>query len=66
MTINSYKGYQGSIEHEDRQIVIQLLHIDDFITTTCANASDAEPAFRELVDDYLATCEETGRPPNKP
>ena len=30
MTILSYKGYQGSIEYEDGQLVIQLLHIDDF------------------------------------
>jgi predicted HicB family RNase H-like nuclease len=66
MTIHSYKDYQGSIEYEDAQIVIQLLHIDDFITTTCDSAASAESAFRELVDDYLATCEETGRPPNKP
>ena len=66
MTILSYKGYQGSIEYEDGQLVIQLLHIDDFITTTCESAAEAEAAFHDLVDDYLATCEETGRPPNKP
>ena len=66
MTILSYKGYQGSIEYEDKQIVIQLLHIDDFINTTCDTATGAQAAFQELVDDYLATCEETGRPPNKP
>ena len=66
MTIHSYKDYQGSIEYENAQIVIQLLHIDDFITTTCESAASAESAFRELVDDYLATCEETGRPPSKP
>ena len=66
MTILNYKGYQGSVEYEDRQLVIQLLHIDDFITAICDSASQAEVAFHELVDDYLATCEETGRTPNKP
>jgi predicted HicB family RNase H-like nuclease len=66
MTILSYKGYQGSIEYEDGQLIVQLLHIDDFITTTVDSASQAEGAFRELVDDYLATCEESGRAPNKP
>ncbi len=66
MTILNYKGYQGSIEFEDGHLVIQLLHIDDFITTTCESAAEAEQAFHDLVDDYLVTCEETGRPPNKP
>jgi predicted HicB family RNase H-like nuclease len=66
MTILSYKGYQGSIEYEDGQLIIQLLHIDDFITTTCDSAGQAETAFQELVDDYLVTCEETGRAPKKP
>jgi predicted HicB family RNase H-like nuclease len=66
MTILNYNGYQGSIEYEDGQLIIQLLHIDDFITTTCDSAGQAEPAFHELVDDYLMTCEETGRAPDKP
>ncbi len=66
MTILSYNGYQGSIEYEDGQLIIQLLHIDDFITTTCDSASQVEAAFHELVDDYLASCEETGRAPDKP
>jgi predicted HicB family RNase H-like nuclease len=66
MTIHNYRGYQGSIEYEDGQLVIQLLHIDDFITTTCNSAAEAEAKFHELIDDYLVTCEETGRPPSKP
>ena len=66
MTILNYKGYQGSIEYEDRQLIIQLLHIDDFITTICDSAGQAEAAFHELVDDYLATCAETGRAPDRP
>jgi predicted HicB family RNase H-like nuclease len=66
MTILNYKGYQGSIEYEDGQLVIQLLHIEDLITTTCESAEEVEAAFHELVDDYLATCQETGRAPNKP
>ena len=66
MTTLNYHGYQGSIEYEDGQLIIQLLHIDDFITTICDSAGQAEAAFHELVDDYLATCEETGRAPEKP
>src|SRR5215831_11794907 len=66
MTVLTYKGYQGLIQYEDGQLIIQLLHIDDFISSTCDAAGEAEAAFHELVDDYLATCEETGRPPDKP
>jgi predicted HicB family RNase H-like nuclease len=66
VTILNYKSYQGSIEYEDGQLIIQLLHIDDFITTTCDSAGQAEVTFHELVEDYLATCEETGRAPDKP
>jgi len=66
MTILSYKGHQWSIEYEDGQLVIQLLHIDDFISATCESAAQAEADLHELVDDYLATCEETGRAPDKP
>jgi predicted HicB family RNase H-like nuclease len=66
MTILNYRGYQGSIEYEDGQLVIQLLHIGDFITTTCDSAAETEAAFHELVDDYLATCQDTGRAPDKP
>lgn len=62
----SYRGYQGTVEYEDGQLVIQLLHIGDFISTTCTSAAEVETAFHELVDDYLVTCEETGRPPDKP
>jgi predicted HicB family RNase H-like nuclease len=62
----TYKGYQASVEYEDGQLIIQLLHIDDFITATCDSAAQVEDTLHELVDDYIATCEETGRPANKP
>lgn len=56
MTILCYNGYQGSVTYESGTLVIQVLHIDDLITTECGDASEAENAFRELVDDYIATC----------
>lgn len=66
MTTVRYKDYQGSVEYEDGHLVIQILHIADTITTTVDNASQAQSAFEELVDDYVETCKELGKQPCKP
>jgi predicted HicB family RNase H-like nuclease len=66
MTTLRYKDYQGAVTFEDGRLVIQILHIDDFITTECDSASGAQAAFEELVDDYLATCAELKKQPSKP
>jgi predicted HicB family RNase H-like nuclease len=66
MTILTYKGYQASADYEDGQIVIQLLHIDDFISTICHDAREVEREFHKLVDEYLETCRQLGREPKKP
>jgi predicted HicB family RNase H-like nuclease len=61
-----HKGFQGSVEFEDGQLIIQILHIDDFITTEIDSATKAQPAFEELVDDYIETCKALGKEPCKP
>ncbi|WP_341704521.1 type II toxin-antitoxin system HicB family antitoxin [Ferrovibrio sp.] len=66
MNILTYKDYQGSVMYEDGALVIQILHIEDFISTTVEAASEVEAAFHDLVDDYLQTCAELGREPKKP
>ncbi len=66
MTTLRYKDYQGSVSYEDGTLVLQILHIDDFITTECDSAADAQMAFEALVDDYLATCADVGKEPNRP
>jgi predicted HicB family RNase H-like nuclease len=66
MSALRYKDYQGSVTYEDGHLLIQILHIDDFITTECDSASGAQVAFEELVDDYLETCIELGKTPSKP
>lgn len=65
MTILVHNGYQGSIEYEDGHIVIQLLHIDDFVSTSCDDAKAVEFAFHSLVDEYLETCNTLGKEPDK-
>jgi predicted HicB family RNase H-like nuclease len=66
MSTLQYKEYQGSVTFEDGALLIQILHIDDCITTTCDCASGAPAAFAELVDDYIETCAAVGKEPSKP
>ena len=66
MTVLLHKDFQGSVDFVDGHLLLQILHIDDVITTEVDRASEAQGAFEELVDDYLSTCAETGTEPCKP
>ena len=66
MSALEHRGYQGAATYEDGTFLIRLLHIEDLITTNCEMASKVEETFRELVDDYIETCEQMGRAPQKP
>ena len=61
-----YKGFQGAVSYEDGLLVVQILHIMDFVVSECDSASAVEDVFRELVDEYIADCKTLGREPNKP
>lgn len=62
----AYKGYQASVEYEDGSLFIKVLHIDDLLVAECESASEVEACARALIDDYIATCKELGRDPQKP
>jgi non-homologous end joining protein Ku/predicted HicB family RNase H-like nuclease len=66
MSTVRHRDYQGGVEFEDGKLVLKILHIDDLITTEVDSASEVEATFAELVEDYLATCAELGKEPNKP
>jgi non-homologous end joining protein Ku/predicted HicB family RNase H-like nuclease len=66
MSTVRYRDYQGGVEYEDGKLVLRILHIDDLITTEVDNASMVEAAFAELVEDYLASCAELDRAPDRP
>jgi non-homologous end joining protein Ku/predicted HicB family RNase H-like nuclease len=61
-----YRDYQGAVEFDSGKLLVRILHIDDLITTEVDSASEVEAAFAELVEDYLASCAELGKEPNKP
>ncbi|MFC3322250.1 type II toxin-antitoxin system HicB family antitoxin [Mesorhizobium cantuariense] len=63
-----YKGYAGSIEFDDEDMVFhgRVLGIRDIVTFEAANADDLVKAFQESVDDYLAFCKEGGMESQRP
>lgn len=67
-TTFDYKGYIGSaeIDVESRILVGKLLFIRDSIGYSATSVEELEAAFREAVDDYLATCAEDGDEPDVP
>lgn len=63
----SYKGYFGSIEIslDDDVIHGKLECINDLVTYEAKSIPELKAAFEEAVDDYLITCEEIGKSPDK-
>jgi predicted HicB family RNase H-like nuclease len=65
--ILQYKGYYASLHFssEDDVFYGKILGIDDLVNFEGASVKDLRKAFHEAVDDYLATCEELGKEPDK-
>ena len=63
-----HKGYFGSIHYnsDDRIFYGKIEFIRALISYEGQDADSIEAAFHEAVDDYLATCDEMGREPEKP
>lgn len=62
-----YKSYYGSsnISLEDGVMHGKLECINDLVTYEGSTVSELRAAFEEAVDDYLATCKEIGKSPDK-
>lgn len=62
-----YKGYIATIEYspEDKVFFGKVEMIDDLVTFESENAKEIESVFQERVEDYIATCEQLGREPQK-
>lgn len=63
-----YKGFLGSIEIsvEDNCLHGKLLFIDDLVTYEAESPLQLKTEFEAAVSDYLESCKELGRAPNKP
>jgi predicted HicB family RNase H-like nuclease len=65
--ILTYNGHSARIEFdaEDDVFFGQIAGIEDGVTFHADDVADLRSAFREAVDDYLATCGKLGKTPEK-
>lgn len=65
--ILQYKDYYASVHFssEDEVFHGKVLGINDLITFEGASVKELKKAFQEAVEDYLQTCMEIGKEPNK-
>jgi predicted HicB family RNase H-like nuclease len=63
----SYKGYVGVVRYdpEDEILVGRIGGINDVVGFHAPDAQGVKAAFREAVDDYIATCKAVGKKPEK-
>jgi len=68
MNAFQYKGYVGAFDFEpdDDAFHGEIAGIRDVIHFTGRSVDELRQAFQEAVDDYLATCAEIGKSPEKP
>lgn len=65
--ILEYKGYTATVEYsaEDRVFFGKIALINDLVTFEAENVNDLEMEFQNSVEEYLKTCEELGKKPQK-
>lgn len=66
--VMTYKGYLGSVRYsgEDEIFYGKIEAINDLVMFEGESVKELKKAFHEAVNDYLETCKEMGRQPNKP
>ena len=64
----TYKNYAARIEYneEDSCFIGHILGIHDVVGFHGDSVNELRSAFEEAVDDYLKTCKQLGRSPQKP
>ena len=64
----SYKGYLARIEYSDEGecFVGHLAGIRDIVGFHGESVGELRAAFEEAVDDYVETCEQLGKKPQRP
>lgn len=63
----TYKGYIGTVNFAaDDEVFYGKIHgINDLITFEGKSVKELKDSFSEAVEDYLATCKELGKQPDK-
>jgi predicted HicB family RNase H-like nuclease len=62
-----YKGYTGTVEFsaEDNCLFGKIIGINDLINFEAQDVIGLKKSFEEAVNDYLDTCKELGKQPDK-
>lgn len=63
----TYKGYKGTVEFsaDDHILWGKIAAINDVVTYEAKSIPGIRRAFRKAVEDYLETCAELGKTPDK-
>ncbi|MEO1013233.1 MAG: type II toxin-antitoxin system HicB family antitoxin [Bacteroidota bacterium] len=63
-----YKGYSGSVDNctEDHVLHGRVIGISDLVTFEASSVSELKSAFRKSVEDYIKTCRELKKEPDRP
>jgi predicted HicB family RNase H-like nuclease len=63
-----HKRYVGTVQYssEDSTFYGQIHGIRDLVNYEGTSASELEQAFKEAVEEYLQTCKDMGKEPDKP
>jgi predicted HicB family RNase H-like nuclease len=62
-----YKGYVGTVDFsaEDNCLFGKIIGINDLVNYEAESVTELKEVFEEAVNDYLETCKELGKEPNK-
>ncbi len=68
MNIMTHKGFSARVEYSDDDdcFIGHIAGIQDIVGFHGDSVKELKTAFKEAVDDYLATCKKLGRAPQKP
>lgn len=63
----TYNGFIGSVDYDiDDEILFgKILHVNDTVTFESTTITGLKNEFKSAVDDYLATCQQIGKEPQK-
>ena len=68
MEIIKYKDFEGSVETDIERNCCRgkILFIDDLVTYESETLQGLQKQFEESVEDYVETCKQIGKEPQKP
>jgi predicted HicB family RNase H-like nuclease len=68
MDLLNYKDYEGTAELDMSRGVCRgrLLFIDDLVTYESTSPKNLQAEFEAAVDDYIQTCKDLGKDPQRP